>query len=176
MKKKRTKSQVAKYSRIKGSNYERKICKLLTKWWDKPIYRTPISGGSHWKGDGVTMDPDFPFHLECKNRQSWKFEDLFREKNEIMKYWKQCENDALESGKIPLLIFTKNYCPDFYMMSYEDILKIEDFSNHLVGKQLYFERVNEFGERNKFVIGLLSDLFKSWSADMLRYIKLRREI
>jgi len=167
--KKVDRSKIAKYNRIKGSNYERRICRLLSEWWGEPIYRTPSSGGSHWKGDGVAMDPGFPFHIECKNRQSWQFEDLFKVKGELLKYWEQCEKDALESSKIPLLIFTKNYRPDFYMMSCEDVVKIEDFCNRLKGRRIYFERTDEAGrKKEKFVIGLLPDLFDSWSADMLK--------
>ena len=47
-KSKRTRSQVGKYSRRKGGQYEGKISKMLSKWWfgeEGILRKTPRSGG-----------------------------------------------------------------------------------------------------------------------------------
>lgn len=113
-----------KGAKNKGSSYERKIAKLLSNWFygdDDSLVRAPRSGGGSWKGD-IVKNPEkenilFNFCIECKNEEGWKLEQLFNqdcEKSMIMKFWyqtiKQCPED-----KIPLLIFTRNFQPNFLM-------------------------------------------------------------
>lgn len=123
-----------KKSRDKGNNYELHICRRMSEWWfgksfDKvkggelPFRRTPLSGG--WdkrEGSDVNLmqeGEEFPFSIECKNQEKWSWDSLFKggEKNPIWGYWEQCEKAAKEKNKVPLLIFSKNFNPDYVMMS-----------------------------------------------------------
>ena len=99
-----------------GSDFERKIVKILSDWWGLPLRRTPNSGG--WDKqvqDGVLQAPgdiiapygtNFPFCIECKHRRSPL--NLFSLQHDssdcAFDWWKQCTGDATASKKIPLLI------------------------------------------------------------------------
>jgi len=112
-----------KKSKDKGRRHENHCCKVLGEWWwGKRFRRTPLSGG--W--DKVAHDqeriafgdihtpPDFPWSVECKHDESWTFEGLLCDKCvKFEHWWKQCYDDAEAANKQPLLIFTKNYVPDF---------------------------------------------------------------
>ena len=78
-----------------------------------------MSGGwSKAKGIGGDLVPvmepaqDFLFSVEVKNNESWSFDGIL--KNDVWKvneWWRQCEDAATEADQIPMLIFTKNFCP-----------------------------------------------------------------
>lgn len=108
-------------SKAKGDTYERKIAKKLTEWTGLKFERVPASGGLHWKkdnrvyGDIVTNDPDFPFTIECKARESWNMDSLINGSKEVEKWWKQAIADAWATGKEPMVIFTRNRQPDYIM-------------------------------------------------------------
>ena len=112
-------------ARNKGSSYERRLCKSFSEFWGSKFFRTPMSGGSALKddynlaGDLSTPDESFPYHCEAKNQEAFKgFHTLFTSnKCPVWKWWDQCEEEC-PSGKIPLLIFTKNYLPSFVMIPY----------------------------------------------------------
>jgi len=140
-KKKDPKRQAAgRKSKRKGSTFERTCCKLLTAWWypdgnyekvsaDKlPFFRSPGSGGWATKrkfhrnknidsmsGD-IVCPNDFPFMPEMKNREDWSFDQYFKENPgfELWDWWKQTVEQAVRSGKEPLLLFTKNNNPIYY--------------------------------------------------------------
>lgn len=116
----------------KGSEYELKIAKTLSKWWGETFHRTPMSGGLHWKEDNrvagdIVTPPDsiFPFSVECKKRESWKdMDSLIKGTNsELEEYWEQCISDAESIGLKPMLIFAKNFNPDFVMIALKDYPK-----------------------------------------------------
>lgn len=114
-----------KRSRRKGSRFEREVAKILSEWWGAEFARTPLSGGfatksfrDDWNaaGDLVTPDSTFPFCVECKNNESWDFNQLLTsDKSALCAWWKQTVEECSE-GLEPLLIFTRNYQPTYFMM------------------------------------------------------------
>lgn len=113
--------------RAKGAKFELETAKGISAWWGTKFHRTPGSGGLHWKSDNrVTGDitpgsdavEDFPFSVECKKVEDWNFEQIIKGVGEVRDWWSQCHADALTVDKVPLLIFTKNRSPSYYMMPY----------------------------------------------------------
>lgn|SRR5574343_497886 len=111
----------------KGSQFERDICKFLTKWasgqqkelW---FWRSPASGAlstihgyKNVSGDiiSVKTEGDFLtslFSIECKNGYPKTFlhQHLKDIKNfGIEVFWRQAVNSSIESNKIPMLIYRK---------------------------------------------------------------------
>jgi len=109
----------------KGSDFERKIAKKMTDWTGLKFERVPASGGLHWAsdnrvyGDIVTNEPDFPFVIEAKCRESWNMDSLINGSKEVGKWWKQVTADAEATGKEPMVIFTRNRQPDYMMLKVE---------------------------------------------------------
>jgi hypothetical protein len=111
-----SKSQGGAKSKRIGSDFERKVVKLLSEWWGSSFRRVPNSGG--WDkqvkdgsvqaaGDIWTPpEANFPFCVECKHRN---FDlDIFAEQKTksdcIFDWWNQCTCDSLLAKKEPLLI------------------------------------------------------------------------
>jgi hypothetical protein len=118
-------------SKAKGSEFERKVAKLLSKWWKEQFHRTPMSGGLHWKEDNrvagdIVTPPNsvYPFTTECKKREEWEFEQIIKGTGEVEKWWTQAITDGERVGLKPLLIFSKNFAPSYLMMYCEDFDKI----------------------------------------------------
>ena len=110
--------------RQKGFNYERYIAEKFSKPFNMEFRRIPLSGGwdkEYISGDIMCMeDKNFPFSIECKRNEAIDFMPIFKnfEKSAIFSFWKQCEEDAKvckKENNIPLLVFAKNYTPDFVM-------------------------------------------------------------
>lgn len=125
-------------SKKKGDGFERKIAKLLSEWWNESFERVPASGGLHWKNDqrvyGDIIPPEgsnFPFTVECKNRESWNMDSLFSGSKEIQLWWDQVSGDCEESGKKPMLIFTRNRRPDYVMIRTEDTTHYHHERDHI---------------------------------------------
>lgn len=117
---------MATNGKAKGDNFERKIAKKMTDWTGTKFERVPASGGLHWKqdnrvyGDIICNDPDFPFVIECKNREAWNMDALINGSKEVESWWKQVNRDAGETGKAPMVIFTRNRQPDYVMLRTKD--------------------------------------------------------
>lgn len=112
-----------KGSHTKGQGYERYIAKKFAEWYKCAFHRVPLSGGLKWganlktHGDIVCDDPVFPFTIECKCQEKWRFESIFVNKDRLMgKWWLQALDQASKIKKEPILIFTKNNSPDFIRM------------------------------------------------------------
>lgn len=89
----------------------------------------PASGGLHWGSSNnvagdivVPNDANFPFVIECKNREEWTIENLFLNNKELKNWWAQVVGDSEETGKIPLLIYTRNRAKNFVTMAYNEKL------------------------------------------------------
>lgn len=122
-------------SRSKGHRQERVLVKKLEKWWGSPFFRTPGSGafatrgfiGANlsFAGDITTTDKSFPFLVESKNEEGWEFEQLLTaDKNKMRKWWKQTCAEC-PYGSVPLLVFTRNHKPEFYMMPEDAYMAVE---------------------------------------------------
>lgn len=111
-------------SRVKGSEYERKIAKILGAWYEEEFHRVPASGGLRWgkdnrvAGDITTpVESKFPFTVECKKREEWDLEQILKGTGEIEKWWQQSVNDSDRVDTLPFLVFSKNFAPDYVMIT-----------------------------------------------------------
>lgn len=111
---------------IKGSVWERDICKFLTYWVQgkkAPLlfWRQPLSGGmatinelnKNMSGDIRSISDKskwWPFSVECKNgypkTSFWQHFKNVKNFN-IKDFWIQCLNDSKISNKYPMLIYKK---------------------------------------------------------------------
>lgn len=129
-----------KNSKAKGNNFERQVAKRLSKLLGKEFTRVPCSGGLRWNnqegifGDIVTPE-EFPFIIECKNRENWSFDQLMKKEcKEFDKWCEQVVNDCtryyelFKVEKEPLIIFTKNRLPIFVaqLNRTENNVEVED--------------------------------------------------
>jgi hypothetical protein len=158
--------KIGKKSKSKGDRGERILCKKFASWWGSDFTRTPSSGGFKTKkfredwnaaGDLVTPDLSFPFCVESKNAEGWHLEQLLTSnKCSLVKYWKQTVEETPE-GQIPLLVFTRNHQPHFFMM-----LQI-DWVVHVnnLGKSPAFRLECEQGRTRLVKLGLLDELFST---------------
>lgn len=104
-------------SKHKGNNFERKIVKLLNEYTDNKFnfFRTPNSGAFasthkliNYSGD-IQTEKDFDYSIECKSCKKFMFNDLFKNKKNLLdKWWTQADEEAKRVNKIPILIFTMN--------------------------------------------------------------------
>lgn len=111
----------------KGSGYERNIANnYLTDWCEFEIIRTPMSGA--WAGTSADLIPRrrddynlFPLTIECKKTESWDFFQILNEQGVFHTEWlpqlsRELYSDIEQTGiqnRIPLLIFSKNFRPDY---------------------------------------------------------------
>lgn len=162
-----------KNGRAKGAKFERVTAKLITVWWDEDFHRTPASGGLHWKKDNRVAgdivpppDSDFPFSVECKKVEGWNFEQVIKGTGEVFDWWKQCIRDSKEIGKIPLLIFSKNNSPIYYMTTQTAWRKVSgEDSNHF----LTCAKID--GESHHVAIGFFDNLLSVPKEELLNALK-----
>lgn len=117
-----------KGSREKGKRFERSIAKQISEWTGLEARRTPMSGGYDKKkfpGD-IIISEEFPICFELKNEEGWTLSQLlFSEKCLILKWWEQCKTEAKFAGKVPVLIFTKNFHPTLVIYDHQVIKILE---------------------------------------------------
>ena len=105
-------------SKRKGSNFERKIAKMLNeRLHTKEFSRTPGSGAfatthkglpDHMKIQGDLITPSgFPFVIECKNGYDVQLDDLFKRKSDFFSFIKQAQSDAKSANKDWMVIYQK---------------------------------------------------------------------
>lgn len=118
-------------SKEKGSAYERHIAKKLGSWWGETFQRTPASGGLNWGkdnrvcGDIVTpSESRFPFTVECKKREKWNMDSLFKGSTEVASWWAQVKKDCEKSGLLPMLIFSRNLQPDYVCLKADHFVTV----------------------------------------------------
>ncbi len=122
---------------LKGSHFERSICRSLTTWHDpkrkkgKPelFWRSATSGAkatvdrkagrrANQGGDIIAVEDEAlgtdhfwftqTFSVECKDRADYGNLDLlFYDRGDFLKWWYQCTGDAEKAEKLPLLIFKR---------------------------------------------------------------------
>ena len=102
-------------SQAKGKRAEREVAKLINRYLDTNVRRTPQSGGMSIKGDIIDINPDSPayqFHFEVKNQK----------KLMIPKWWEQIDDDC-PVAKTPVNVFKMN--AQFYAtMQFTDWLSL----------------------------------------------------
>lgn len=115
-------------SKRKGSKFERDIAKWMTKWTGFEFGRTPYSGANHRSRDlssDIMCNDERHAHrckisIECKHYKEIKFEHVLlgNKKSDIESFWKQANEDANRSAKVPILIMRYNSMPksEFFMV------------------------------------------------------------
>ena len=102
-------------SQAKGKRAEREVAKLINKYLDTNVRRTPLSGALNFKGDIIDINPDSPayqFHFEVKDQK----------KLMIPKWWEQIDDDC-PVAKTPVNVFKMN--AQFYAtMQFTDWLSL----------------------------------------------------
>jgi len=140
----------------KGSQFERDVCRILTKWVtgkEDPVifWRTAGSGSqftvkkgeSPMCGDIMAVDPrgepfiDY-FCVECKN---WRRIPIMafltgQEVGLLKEWWEELVGKCSWADKKPLLIFKENYQPIYALMQTSEFFELSDW----VGKpERYFQ-------------------------------------
>jgi Holliday junction resolvase len=150
-------------SKRKGSNFERKIAKILNERFEtKEFSRTPGSGAfatTHKnlpenlriQGDLITPTT-FPFVVECKNGYDVQLDDLFKRKSDFKSFIAQAQNDASHAGKEWMVIYQKTR-----RMAIVIVGKPYSIKPELVLDGLYFiYPLNEFLKLSNEVFGFHS--------------------
>lgn len=160
--------------RNKGHGFERKTVKIFSDWSGRQFKRVPMSGG--WDKDIISGDifcadeysPKsskdrvwLPISIECKCAESWEFVHLFTEtdKSTLNQWWAQSTSDADHSGKYPSLVFTKNWHPNFIMLSTKTFNKLAKLTKTSWRK---FNHFNCYISKSEQVTTLLLDDFLGW--------------
>lgn len=179
----------------KGGNFERDVCKYLSKWLtgsEKPYqyWRMPGSGSlctiheemEHMSGDirAITKEAKFLtecFSIECKTGYpKTSFWQHFNNPkiNNIRDFWIQCIRDADKSNKNPMLIYRKKGKKSIVgvccNMEYEIYKHIEPNMNTITldfSNELNIRSVTFF-DMNQFFETVTPDLMKKiiYSHDM----------
>lgn len=120
-------------SKRKGSRFELKVSKWMTKWSSYEFGRTPGSGSFHKNNDlGSDIICNDPKHahrcklsIECKSYKDIKFEHVLLGNKgcDILKFWEQASKDAKRTDKYPILCMRYNSMPreDFFFVVNNDL-------------------------------------------------------
>ena len=154
----------------KGTDFERKIAKLLQEWSGYEFHRTPMSGALHWNNDTRVVsdivpsqelvDKGWPFSIECKKVEApWEINN-FIDGNAITikEHWNQCTDDAKREHLIPMLIFNKNR-RDVYIM-----ITKETFENLNISPDSY---INLIQSKQNLIIMKFKDFLSLITVDKL---------
>lgn len=115
---------------IKGGNFEREVCSILSAWAGcretrqelLPFRRRstnvqPIDG--LWRGGSDIMakaDMRWPFAVEAKKDESWSMDQLFRGDGPVMNWWDQAVDNGVRHKLFPMLVFSRNKAPVYFML------------------------------------------------------------
>jgi len=80
------KRKMGKAAKRKGSRYELKVAKTLTKHTNFTWRRTPYSGAGHIAGDVFATDFEFPWVVELKDRKDTSLLKVFKNPECIAKW------------------------------------------------------------------------------------------
>jgi len=155
--------------RIKGHNYENEVAKILSVWSKVQWKRVPMSGG--WGSKDIASGDIFctlefdkknpiimPLSIELKNAQAWELVHFFKDTDSspIGSWWQQSSDDARKSKKIPVVIFSKNYFPNFIMLPSNILPKL----TKLLKKKTLFDSCHQIScvvNKDPVTVLLLSD-------------------
>lgn len=103
---------MGRLSKQKGSSFERSVATALRKRLKlraRDLYRTPLSGGHHEKGDIIVAAEHrrkFPWCVECKHAKLFHIEAAFKKTEGVMAFLKQAAEQT--EGRPPLLVARGN--------------------------------------------------------------------
>lgn len=124
MKKKRTASQVGKFSRRKGKSFERWCARYFTQWTGLKWETTRNSGRTDLKGDIYCLSrPDLPLVVECKNDKRYSVHAMLKP----TKAFTDMINKTIEKSPYDPMFIIKNetgiWIPDNYKKEVLDLRK-----------------------------------------------------
>lgn len=141
---------MSRKSKTKGSEYERRIAKMLSDWSGLKIFRTPLSGGYRLstKSDLTTKNPDdFVMIVDTKKwENSYSLKSLLDNNLDVFidVYWKKlketketCVVDNKRYYKFPIMIFSSNYDDDYCVISYAFFKRMKTYSFPFLKKKDY---------------------------------------
>jgi len=154
-------------SKAKGNRNENYFAKILTERFNKEFKRVPQSGawGTRNRSFNVNEDAkdilsgdlicpkDFRFSIECKSRENFNFWDMLNEDTrhlEINDWVIQVENDAIVSGKEPLILIKINNRKPFVLFHKSLLEGKVTYRNYTVMRFDYFIQLDDkffFGEK-----------------------------
>jgi len=168
----------------KGSDFERLICRRLSKWIQgselpELFWRSASSGAKatmdHRRGKIAKMYGDIIaideksywfgdlFVIECKFYKEFDFGKMLQKKGKILEWWEQVCRDAELAGKFPFLIFKRNQYPIYVMYN----LRIEEIINDLNYSRFKFDFYVQWSYYS--TISLLEDWLNFLDPEMLRH-------
>lgn len=115
---------------VKGSNQERVIAKLLSKYSGQKVNRTMLSSAGASMGDAdirLTGDIFFPvgsdniFSYEVKNHKDFKVSDVFKNTKILAEFWEQAVTDCRRVQNLkfcPMLITHVDRDTDYCLVVY----------------------------------------------------------
>lgn len=113
--------------REKGSRFERRLAKVFTAWdhLGRSFSRTRGSGSWDKAPGDVYRDEAFAFLIEAKDhslqsrgKRRWSLIELFSTRRaSLVQWWAEARSEAARAGKLPWLVFTSNYLPEFILMA-----------------------------------------------------------
>lgn len=168
------------YGSSKGSTFERKICRLISKFWSDGqrkdlCWRSAASGArgtvtrtqtKGFHGDIVATDPLIApffnvFSVECKHYNEFDLSELLRgiKNNRLLIFWRQTLKSAVLSKRIPILIVKSNFIPELFVVRLGDALSMVQTMNRKLpfitaGQKLAVFNLDEFFKnvnREKFI-------------------------
>lgn len=90
-----------RHSKEKGKRGERQIVKLLKQYLPGAFARNRAGT----KGDDITVPEDFAYSIEIKfDYQHIKLQHLILPTQEVIGWWRQCERQANNKKRKPLLV------------------------------------------------------------------------
>ena len=139
-------------SKSKGNTFEREVVKLFTEQFGEGFQRVPCSGAIFGKtnmkrshgmseecintltGDLITPE-SFPYSLEYKFHKDLEFHQLIQGKCKKMDDWlEQSSQDAVLSGKVPLVVFKLNNKGIYVCLDFESVREL-NLDNYLKYKE-----------------------------------------
>ena len=146
-------------SKDKGNAWELEVAKFLEEHFDGKFSRVPRSGAMFGgenaeNADGERQDvveiltgdiitpKDFPFTIEAKHYEDFKFSHLLHGENKLLDGWiESAEKDAELAKRLPMIMAKFSYIGSYVVFDYK-IVKTDDgicpstyFQNHLIYKR-----------------------------------------
>lgn len=140
-------------SKAKGSSFERQVCRDLSMWMshrqrDDLFWRSAMSGGRasvQFKkgkqnrtqtGDITAIDPlgeklTSKFLIECKFYRDLQLQAIYTdaEKAGLSGFWRECERQAMQYDKFPMLIAKQNRTPTLLCLNFRGLSFLFDQSS-----------------------------------------------
>lgn len=109
--------------RIKGSNFEKEVARVIGDWWcDDPLAFWKSAGSGRrvhtapttYSGDVVPVKDEalpWPMHVECKKDEDWTFDGFIKGNTSepLYSHMAQCTHDMRKASRLGMLICSRNH-------------------------------------------------------------------